>query len=45
MGKVLTPEQRQIQSLEKQVKYLEMEKEILKQVAVLMSEMRSGSMR
>ncbi len=47
MGKALTPEQRQIQALEKQVKRLELEveKEILKQAAVLMSEMRSGAMR
>ncbi|PHM66592.1 transposase [Xenorhabdus sp. KJ12.1] len=44
-SKALTPEQRQIQALEKQVKRLEMEKEILKQAAVLMSEMRSGAMR
>ncbi|MEX0447621.1 transposase [Xenorhabdus sp. SGI246] len=43
--KALTPEQRQIQALEKQVKRLEMEKEILKQAAMLMSEMRRGAMR
>ncbi|MBD2807009.1 transposase, partial [Xenorhabdus sp. ZM] len=34
-GRALTPEQRQIQALEKQVKRLEMEKDILKQAAVL----------
>ncbi|WP_415668697.1 hypothetical protein, partial [Xenorhabdus nematophila] len=34
-GKALTPEQRQIQALEKQVRRLEREKEILKQAAVL----------
>ncbi|WP_187655713.1 transposase, partial [Xenorhabdus sp. PB62.4] len=37
VGKALTPEQRQIQALEKQVRRLEMEKAILKQAAVLMS--------
>ncbi|PHM61434.1 transposase [Xenorhabdus ishibashii] len=42
-GKALTPEQRQIQALEKQVRRLEVEKEILKQAAVLMSEIRSGA--
>ncbi|MDC9606926.1 transposase [Xenorhabdus griffiniae] len=45
VGKALMPEQRQIQALEKQAKRLEMEKEILKRVAVLMSEMRRGAMR
>ncbi|QNJ36295.1 transposase [Xenorhabdus nematophila] len=44
-GKALTPEQRQIQALEKQVRRLEREKEILKQAAVLMSEIRSGAIR
>ena len=34
----ITPEQRQIQQLKAQIKRLEMEKEILKQAAVLMSE-------
>ncbi len=34
----LIPEQREIQSLRAQIKRLEMEKEILKQAAVLMSE-------
>jgi len=33
-----TPEQREIQQLKAQIKRLEMEKEILKQAAVLMSE-------
>lgn len=37
-GTALTPEQRRIQELEKQVRRLEMEKDILKQAAVLMSE-------
>ncbi len=41
----LTPEQREIQSLSKQIKRLEMEKEILKQAAVLMSEIPVRSMR
>ncbi|BET96979.1 transposase [Xenorhabdus taiwanensis] len=45
VGKALTPDQRQIQALEKQVRRLEMEKDILKQAAVLMSEMRRGAMR
>nr|UVN17727.1 Transposase [Xenorhabdus vietnamensis] len=45
VGQALTPEQRQIQALEKQVKRLEMEKEILKQAAVLMSEIRKNAMR
>ncbi|MDE9482437.1 transposase [Xenorhabdus bovienii] len=45
VGKALTPDQSQIQALEKQVRRLEMEKEILKQAAVLMSELRSGSIR
>ncbi len=44
-GKALTPEQRQIQALEKQVRRLEREKEILKQAAVLMSEIRSRAIR
>ena len=39
-GVALTPEQRRIQALEKQVRRLAMEKEILKQAAVLMSEIR-----
>lgn len=37
-GNAITPEQREIQQLKAQVKRLEMEKEILKQAAVLMSE-------
>ena len=37
-GGALTPEQRRIQAREKQVRRLEMEKERLKQAAVLMSE-------
>ncbi|MBD2794056.1 transposase [Xenorhabdus sp. 42] len=41
VGQALMPEQRRIQALEKQVKRLEMEKEILKQAAVLMSELRT----
>ncbi|KFX03249.1 transposase [Pectobacterium betavasculorum] len=41
----LTPEQREIQSLRKQIKRLEMEKEILKQAAVLMSEIPVKSVR
>ncbi|WP_157975451.1 transposase [Photorhabdus sp. CRCIA-P01] len=44
-GQALTPEQRRIQALEKQVRRLEMEKEILKQAAVLMSELRTGPIR
>lgn len=35
----LTPEQREIQQLKARIKQLEMEKEILKQAAVLMSEL------
>lgn len=38
VGVALTSDQRRIQELEKQVRRLEMEKEILKQAAVLMSE-------
>ncbi|GHO28379.1 hypothetical protein MY013_41900 [Escherichia coli] len=34
----ITPEQREIQQLKAQIKRVEMEKEILKQAAVLMSE-------
>ncbi|MEX0445941.1 transposase [Xenorhabdus sp. SGI246] len=45
VDKALTPEQHQIQALEKQVKRLEMEKEILKQAAMPMSEKLSGAMR
>ncbi|REF28596.1 transposase [Xenorhabdus cabanillasii] len=45
VGRALTPEQQQIQTLAKQVKRLEMEKEILKQAAVLMSEIRRHAMR
>ncbi|MBE7864779.1 transposase [Yersinia pestis] len=41
----LTPEQREIQSLRAQIKRLEMEKEILKQAAVLMSEFPIKSLR
>lgn len=41
----LTPEQRDIQSLRKQIKRLEMEKEILKQAAALMSEIPVKSVR
>lgn len=41
----LTPEQREIQSLRAKIKRLEMEKEILKQAAVLMSEIPIKSMR
>lgn len=37
-GNAITPEQREIQQIKAQIKRLEMEKEILKQVAVLMSE-------
>ncbi len=44
-GVALTPEQRRIQALEKQVRRLEMEKEILKQAAVLMSEIRVKCVR
>lgn len=38
MGKAITPEQRRIQSLERQVKRLEMEKAILKKAATLLAE-------
>ncbi|WP_155409071.1 hypothetical protein [Pluralibacter gergoviae] len=41
----LTPEQRKIQSLRAQVKRLEMEKEILKHAAVLMSELPTKFVR
>lgn len=41
----LTPEQREIQSLRARVKQLEMEKDILKQAAVLMSAMPVKSVR
>jgi transposase-like protein len=41
----LTPDQRRIQELEKQVLRLEREKEILKQAAVLMSEIPVKSVR
>ncbi len=41
----LIPEQREIQSLRAQIKRLEMEKEILKQAAVLMSEFPIKSLR
>lgn len=44
-GAALTPEQREIQSLRAQVKRLEMEKEILKQAAVLMSELPTRFVR
>ena len=37
-GNAITTEQREIQQIKAQIKRLEMEKEILKQVAVLMSE-------
>ena len=37
-GNAITPEQREIQQLEAQIKFLGVEKEILKQAAVLMSE-------
>lgn len=37
-GNAIPPEQREIQQLKAQIKRLEMEKEILKQAAVLMSE-------
>ena len=37
-GNAITPEQREIQQLKAQIKRLEMEKEILKQAVVLMSE-------
>ncbi len=37
-GNAITPEQREIQQLKAQIKRVEMEKEILKQAAVLMSE-------
>lgn len=37
-GNAITPEQREIQQLKAQIKRFEMEKEILKQAAVLMSE-------
>lgn len=37
-GNAVTPEQREIQQLKAQIKRLEMEKEILKQAAVQMSE-------
>lgn len=37
VGAALTPEQRRIQELEKQVRRLEMDKEILKQAAGLLS--------
>ena len=37
-GNAINPEQREIQQIKAQIKRLEMEKEILKQVAVLMSE-------
>ena len=39
VGNAITPEQREIQQFNVQIKRLEMEKEILKQAAVLMSEM------
>ncbi|ADZ43806.1 putative IS3 transposase [Yersinia enterocolitica] len=38
VGNAITPEQREIQQLKNQIKRLEMEKEILKQAVVLMSE-------
>ncbi|CAI1997859.1 hypothetical protein SERMPA_00088 (plasmid) [Serratia marcescens] len=44
-GVAVTPDQRRIQELEKQVRRLEMEKEILKQAAVLMSEIPVKSVR
>ena len=44
-GAALTPEHRKIQSLRAQVKRLEMEKEILKQAAVLMSELPTRFVR
>jgi transposase len=39
VGNAITPEQREIQQFNVQIKRLEMEKEILKQATVLMSEM------
>ncbi|MCW2474540.1 MULTISPECIES: transposase [unclassified Symbiopectobacterium] len=44
-GVALTPDQCRIQELEKQVRRLDMEKEILKQAAVLMSEIPVKSAR
>ncbi|MDC9616119.1 transposase [Xenorhabdus khoisanae] len=44
-GQAMTPEQRRIKELEAQVKQLEMEKTILKQAAVLMSEMPNKFIR
>jgi len=44
-GAAITPEHRRIQALEKQVRQLEMEKAILKQAAVLMSERGIKSVR
>lgn len=44
-GNAITPEQREIQQLKAQIKRLEMEKEILKQAAVLMSETPGKSAR
>lgn len=38
VGNAITPEQREIKQLKAQIKHLEMEKEILKQATVLMSE-------
>ncbi|TDB45345.1 transposase [Photorhabdus luminescens] len=44
VGKALTSEQRRIQEQEKYVRQLDMEKDILKQAAVLMSELYKGIM-
>ena len=44
-GKAITPEQQRIQSLERQVKRLEMEKAILKKAATLLAEDVSLTMR
>ena len=44
-GKAITPEQQRIQSLERQVKRLEMEKAILKKAATLLAEDGSPAMR
>lgn len=44
-GKAITPEQQRIQSLEAQVKRLEMEKAILKKAATLLAEDVSLGMR
>lgn len=41
-GNAITPEQREIQQLKAQIKHLEMEKEILKQAALLTTERYPG---